>query len=375
MTVYGRLILMSVMLTMVGVLPIIADNGVHSGETDGYTLVWNDEFNKGTLDHDAWNIETNGDGGGNAELQYYTADNISVGTDPQHGNGCLILTARRESYKGKSFTSGRLNTSDNVIFTNGKIESRIKMPKTANGLWPAFWLLGADYKTVGWPRCGEIDIVEVGNAEGIRRGTQDRFFNGACHWGFYNSQGQYPNYARSTTNSYSIEDGEYHLFTLIWDEENVRMYLDLDKNPDAQPYYQMGVSDTNGDWATGNYFQHDFFIIYDLAVGGYFTGIVSPGGITAVPEGTEKSMYVDWVRVYQKADNQNAIVPATWTRDSYDAVITEIGSVGIPVQNAIVSTAYYDLNGRRISCAGSHSVFIRKDTYADGRTTSTKIMK
>lgn len=275
-----------------------------------YKLVWNDEFNGTSLDEEAWNIEVNGDGGGNAELQFYLRDNVTIEKDPTTGESCLVLTAKRQNYNGKSFTSGRLNSADKVYFTRGKIESRIKMPKTANGLWPAFWMLGNDFKEVGWPRCGEIDIVEMGNSEGIRRGTQDRFFNGACHWGFYKNGG-YPNYGRSSTNSYSIQDGNYHTFTLIWDEEYVSMYLDIERYPDAEPYYKMGVNDTSGEWATGLYFQHDFFIVYDLAIGGYFTGILTPGGITALNDGDAK-MYIDWVRVYQLEDDANAIVPDTW---------------------------------------------------------------
>ncbi len=293
-------------------LPSVADNGTHSGDTDGYELVWSDEFNGSALDENAWNIEVNGDGSGNAELQYYKRENITVGREPVSGASCLIMKARRESYNGKSFTSGRVNSSDKVIFTRGKIESRIKMPSTANGLWPAFWLLGADYKTAGWPKCGEIDIVEMGNAEGISKGTQDRFLNGACHWGYYNNTGQYPSYVRSTTNSYCIQNDDFHLFTLVWDKDNVCMYLDLDKYPNEEPYYKMGISDTKDGWSAGNYFQHNFFIIYNLAVGGYFSNILSPDGITAVGN-HDVNMYVDWVRVYQKSDDKNIITPVDQT--------------------------------------------------------------
>lgn len=276
-----------------------AGPGTGSGETDGYKLVWEDQFNDGALDESKWYIEVNGDGGGNQELQYYRAENISVGPD-EDGNGCLIITARRENFNGKSFTSGRLNTSDRYEFTHGKVEASIKLPSTANGLWPAFWLLGADYDTNGWPRCGEIDIMEMGNSGGISSGTQDRYFNGAAHWGFYRD-GAYPNYANSKTNSYSLQDGEFHLFTLIWDENSLSMYLDMDKYPDNAPYYKMDINDTSDDWSTGHYFHHDFFIIFNLAVGGRFTGILNASGITALPQdGDEAKMYVDYVRVYQK---------------------------------------------------------------------------
>jgi beta-glucanase (GH16 family) len=263
-----------------------------SGETDGYKLVWADYFDGTALNTDDWNIEVNGDGGGNKELQYYRAENVTV------ENGCLVLTARKETYLGKDFTSGRLNTSGKRFFTHGKIESSIRLPKTANGLWPAFWMLGNDFKQVGWPKCGEIDILEMGNSEGIRKGTQETFFNGACHWGFY-KDGAYPNYAKSSNAPYSLQDGKFHLYTLIWDKQSIAMYLDLDQNPSVQPYYKMDIVDTNGDWAVGKYFHHDFFIVYDLAIGGNFPGIHSASGITALADGPA-SMYIDFVKVYQK---------------------------------------------------------------------------
>ncbi|MBO4605477.1 MAG: glycoside hydrolase family 16 protein [Bacteroidales bacterium] len=261
-------------------------------DSEGYTLVWADEFDGESLRTADWNVEVNGNGGGNNELQYYAARNVTV------ENGCLVLTARKESYNGKEFTSGRLNTNKKRYFTHGKIESSIKLPKTANGLWPAFWMLGNDFNEVGWPRCGEIDILEMGNATGIRNNNQETYFNGACHWGFYRD-GAYPNYAKSSNAPYSLQDGEFHLYTLIWDERSIAMYLDRDKNPSVQPYFEMLISDTSSDWSTGNYFHHDFFIVYDLAVGGNFPGIHNAAGITALAEGPA-SMYIDFVRVSQK---------------------------------------------------------------------------
>lgn len=277
-----------------------------SGESNGYKLVWQDLFDGEVLDESVWNIEVNGDGGGNAESQYYRRENVSISKEPASGRSCLTLTARRESYSGKSFTSGRINSMGKKYFTHGKVEAYVCLPKTANGLWPAFWMMGNDYPEVGWPRCGEIDILEMGNAGGISSGTQETFMNGACHWGFYKDVGggnyAYPNYGKHSNAPYSVQDGEFHLFTLIWDEAMIRMYLDLDKYPNVEPYYEMGIEGTDDEWATGLYFHHDHFILFNLAVGGYFTGIVNnPAGITALPEeGSEAKMYVDFVKVYQK---------------------------------------------------------------------------
>lgn len=271
---------------------------VGTGETDGYHLVWADYFNDGTLNMDNWSIEVNGDGGGNNELQYYRAENVSVGDEPNTGKGCLIITAKKENYLGKTATSGRLITKDKMYFTHGKVEASIKFPHTANGLWPAFWMMGNDLGEVGWPRCGEIDIVEMGHKDGITANAQDRYFNGACHWGFYNEQGQYPNYAKASTNSYGMQD-DFHLFTLYWDQNELRMYLDQDKYPDVDPYFSMGISDMNGDWAVGNYFHKPCFVLLNLAVGGNFPQIWDINEVTALANGPAY-MYVDYVKVYQK---------------------------------------------------------------------------
>lgn len=145
---------------------------------DGYKLVWEDNFDGSALNRDYWNVEVNGSGCGNNELQYYVdnADNVAV------RDGNLVITARRQDYDGHAFTSGRVNTCGKVGFTYGIVEARIKLPKTANGLWPAFWMMGDDIKECGWPACGETDVLEMGHADGIMDGTQERLFNGALHW-------------------------------------------------------------------------------------------------------------------------------------------------------------------------------------------------
>ena len=279
-----------------------------SGEIDGYRLVWEDTFDGDALDETAWNIEVTGSPANN-EIQYYIRRNVSVGTDSVSGRHCLILTAKKEKYGSRYFTSGRVNSLGKKYFKHGKVEALIKLPKTYKGLWPAFWMMGNDYKKVGWPKCGEIDILEMGNSGGF--GTvakSERYLNGACHWGYY-KDGAYPNYAQSSTYSYSVQDGEYHLFTLIWDDDAINTYIDLDKYPSAKPYYSIGITvpddgphDLGTCWDTGCYFHKEAFILFNLAVGGHFPGITDPDGITALnaANGYEASMYVDYVRVYQK---------------------------------------------------------------------------
>lgn len=266
----------------------------------GYQLVWQDNFDGLVLDEtNNWNIEVNGDGGGNSELQYYRRENISIGKEPVSGVGCLIITGKKESYLGKTCTSGRLTTQNKMSFRYGKLEARIKLPSTANGLWPAFWLLGYDIATVSWPKCGEIDVIEMGSRTGINAGTQNRYYSGACHWGYF-VNGSYPNYAIATTGTYSLQD-DFHLYTLIWDNQYIRMYIDLDKYPSAAPYYEMGVTANTTDRDVYYYFNKRFFVIFNLAIGGNFPQIWDINQITALNGGDAK-MYVDYVRVYQKGD-------------------------------------------------------------------------
>ena len=265
---------------------------------EGYELIYSDEFNGAALDGNAWNIEVNGNGGGNNELQYYTAGNISV------SGGALKITAKRENYGGKAFTSGRLNTMGKVAFKHGIVQASIKLPQTANGLWPAFWLMGNDMNDgISWPYCGEIDVLEAGGMNGISTGTQDRFFISALHWGPY-VDGQHPMYSTSTTADYSIQDGNFHLFTMVWDEAKISMYLDDIETP----YFEMNINDKSQQNSAGNYFHKRFFLLLNVAVGGTIPGIYDAGGITALNNGT-KTMEVDYVRVYQKSGEKDYVTP------------------------------------------------------------------
>lgn len=300
---------------------------------DEYELVWQEHFNGAELNETVWNYEVNGDGGGNAELQYYYKDAVTV------KDGIMRIAARRQEYNGKQFTSGRITTQDKMYFTHGKIEIYAHMPNTADGVWPAMWALGQDYSEVGWPRCCEIDFVEMGNANGIKNGTQDRYFNGACHWGFYKNGG-YPNYANAVTAPYSMQDG-YHLYTVIWDAEHIAMYYDLDINPDNEPYYEMKLTDMEGDWAVGKYFHKPVFLILNVAVGGYFTGILDPAQITALPNtGDAQRLRVDWIKIYQNGGEGDTFYS-----------VNGAGEPDSSVENLTDETAnvYFDARGKNIS--------------------------
>jgi len=271
---------------------------VISAKSQDYKLVWEDNFDNTVLNESQlWNVEVNADGGGNQELQYYRRENISI-EKAVTGENCLVLSAKKQSYGGRLVTSGRLNTRQNVAVKYGKIEARIKLPHTGNGLWPAFWMLGDDYSSVGWPRCGEIDILEMGNIDGVSQGKQTTFMNGACHWGEY-----WTFIAQNSTAAYSVQD-DFHLFTLIWDESYIKMYLDLDKYPNASAYYTMSIAGSDVDGDVYHYFHKPFSLVFNLAVGGIYTGITGNDNIDQITalstDGTPAKMYVDYVRIYQK---------------------------------------------------------------------------
>ena len=193
----------------------------------------------------------------------------------------------------------------------------MKLPATANGLWPAFWFLGNDFTSTttyfsnNWPYCGEIDVMECGSGTGISQGTQAYNFGGALHWGTVT-----PNYVHymDYTNlnaPYSIQDNDFHLYTLIWDAQSIKMYLDQDRYPTAAPYYQQTINNTSTTPNTGGgnlstiaaQFHSPFFILYNVAVGGGFMGITDPNLITALAsDGTPSKMYIDYIRIYQKGD-------------------------------------------------------------------------
>ncbi|MDR1543834.1 MAG: family 16 glycosylhydrolase [Prevotellaceae bacterium] len=278
-----------------------------AGIPEGYELIWSDEFNDNELNRTVWNIEVNNNGGGNGELQYYTArsENVHIGEHPVTGEHCVILTAIKEEYQGRHCTSGRINTKNNLAFTHGMIEGRINIPLTANGLWPAFWMMGNDYDQVGWPKCGETDIMEMGNKGGINRGQQDRDYSGWWHWGtawnMYGN-GAYPNTGSSVVSSYPIQNS-WHTFRMYWDENIMKMYLDQDVNPNVAPYATLNCPASDDVDAPGKYFHKPFFILFNLAIGGQgFTGVGNISGVTALNEANNYTShyYIDYVRIYQR---------------------------------------------------------------------------
>lgn len=238
-----------------------------------WELVWSDEFdgNTGNLpDATKWNydIGTGTNGWGNQELQYYTNRTDNVKLD---GNGNLVITAKKENYSGSAFTSARIKTKGLFSHAFGKIEARIKTPY-GPGIWPAFWMLGDNIDTVNWPNCGEIDIMEL-------KGHIPNVVYGTLHGPGYSG-------GSAKTKSYGLQnsrfDQDFHVFAVEWKENQIDFFVD------GFLYHRVTPKDVSGEWV----YNHPFFLILNVAVGGNFVGFPTDG--TSFPQ----NMYIDYVRVY-----------------------------------------------------------------------------
>ena len=234
-------------------------------------LVWQDEFTTAGAPNSAYwnyNIGTGSNGWGNNELEYYTnrSENIIV------QDGMLKITAIKESYMGSGYTSARILTKGKYEKQYGRLEARIKMPY-GKGLWPAFWLLGANSDTVIWPQCGEIDIMEY-------LGSNPTTIFGTLHG---------PGYAGGAAISKNFTllnnrfDTDFHIFGIEWGENYINFYVD------DVLYNQLTPAKVPGDWV----FNKPFYIILNMAVGGNYPG--APTAETVFPQ----SMLVDYIRVYE----------------------------------------------------------------------------
>jgi len=249
-----------------------ADSGyVTPTSYPGKTLVWAEEFDGSSLSSSSWNYETGATGWGNNELQFYRNDPSNVRVD----NGRMIITARKEQFGGAEYTSARVTTKGKREFQYGRIDIRAKLPK-GQGLWPALWMLGANISQVGWPACGETDIMEL-------IGHQAHKVHGTAHWGVQGS-----GVSTYRTGTYTLSDGDfsqaYHVFSLVWVENSLQFLVD------DQLYHTINLSHVSP--AT---YRHNapFFFIANIAVGGNWPG--APDASTVFPQ----SMYVDYIRVFQ----------------------------------------------------------------------------
>ncbi|WP_300724563.1 glycoside hydrolase family 16 protein [uncultured Bacteroides sp.] len=238
-----------------------------------------DEFE--TFNEAIWTKEAHESGWTNQELQSYDEAHVSIGTD--NGKSVLILTAERQ---GNNIYSGRVNSKGKKSFKYGRIEASIKLPKTANGLWPAFWLMGDNNKQ--WPACGEIDIMEMGEHNGIANGTQETFVNTAIHYGTNTANHEQEYFQKNFQTS--LQDGKYHTYALDWEENWLVVSID------GENLYTYDISQASGRY---EYFHDNFYILFNLAVGGSFTGITDMNDITALNDGEKVQMCIDWVKLYR----------------------------------------------------------------------------
>jgi len=276
----------------------------NAGNSPAYTLVWSDEFNAGSApDSEKWTYDIGGNGWGNQELEYYT--NRPENAKVQAGN--LVITARQETYTGadgvtRNFTSARLKTHGLFSQAYGRFEARIKLPE-GQGIWPAFWMLGVSFPANGWPKCGEIDIMEnVGKEPATVHGSLHgpgpakpaeltAAFSLAAK-----GRPSIPTTAapRETAPSTSAAENlsgprlsdDFHLYAIEWEPGAIRFFLDS----------QMYATFTPAQWPAGGtwVFDHPFFIILNVAVGGKWPG--APDATSVFPQ----KMLVDYVRVYKK---------------------------------------------------------------------------
>jgi len=242
---------------------------------------WSDEFEgpAGTsFDRSKWTADTGGNGFGNQERQFYTtlAENVAL-----DGNGNLVITARAEPqpsayacwYGSCRYTSARLKTKGLFARTYGRFEARIRVPR-GQGIWPAFWMLGTDIDAVGWPACGEIDIMEhIGREPAIAYGT--------LHGPGYSGAQGISRGERLAGGNYA---DDFHIFAVSWRPNEIRWFID------GRQYHGLTPADlpAGAKWV----FDHPFFLLLNLAVGGAWPG--DPDASTTFPQ----QLVVDYVRAY-----------------------------------------------------------------------------
>jgi beta-glucanase (GH16 family) len=253
-----------------------------TGGSTAWTLAWSDEFEgrAGTApDSTKWVHDVGGGGWGNQELEYYTPGAANAALD---GDGHLAITAKAESPSGAScwygacrYTSARLKTKGKFEQTLGRFEARVRIP-AGQGMWPAFWMLGNDIDGAGWPKCGEIDVME-------NIGREPEAVHGTIHGPGYSGAG-------GIGGPFTLASGrfadDFHVYAVEWEPGVIRWLVDGKEYRSVTP----GALPPNTQWV----YDHPFFLLLNLAVGGAWPG--SPDASTAFPQ----QMLVDYVRVYRR---------------------------------------------------------------------------
>jgi beta-glucanase (GH16 family) len=282
MNFYARVLIIPGLILLPSALALSQSTNAQHAPA-GWKLVWSDEFNgaDGSLvDSSKWVSETGGNGWGNQELEYYT-------TRPQNAaqqGGNLVIKVIEEKYTGsdgvtRNYTSARLKTQGKFSQKYGRFEARIKIPR-GQGIWPAFWMLGDDIDHRGWPKCGEIDIME-------NIGKEAALVHGTVHGPGYSGD-------KGLTAPYALPDhqplaDDFHVYAVEWEKNAIRFYIDdhlyATRTPVDLP--------KGAKWV----YQHKFFMLLNVAVGGGWPG--NPDSSSVFPQ----SMLVDYVRVYKRSSH------------------------------------------------------------------------
>ncbi len=286
---------------------------------EGWDLVWHDEFEGETINLDNWTFDIGGSGWGNSESQFYTdrPENARI------EDGMLLIEARQEDFQGRGYTSARLKTENLQAWAYGRIEARLKLP-TGQGIWSAFWMLGENFTQVGWPRSGEIDIMEnIGDPHTVYGTVHGPGYSGGNGIG------------SPFTLMGSELDQEFHTYAVEWEPGEIRWYVD------ETLFNKVTDTDVPGAWV----FDHPFFIILNLAVGGVWPGY--PDETTTFPQ----QYRIDYVRVYQDpalesielrtssihVANIDFVLEETGDELEATVFVTVLTEDGEPVENAVVN--------------------------------------
>jgi len=330
----GQLYLFLAVALMLGTMVWLALNQAKPADAQTWTQVWSDEFNSSSLNTSNWTNEVSGSGMGNNERQYYTNGNNLI-----FNGSTLTIQARKENPAGYScwygtctHTSGRIKSQGKREFKYGRIEARLAIPN-GQGLWPAFWTLGANIGSVGWPRSGEIDIMEHINTQ-----TQT---HGVIHWD-NNGHVQYGGVNSNTSVS------SFHTYSVEWDSSSIRWYRD------GANYHTANILNNIN---STEEFHLPHFLLLNLAVGGSWPG--DPNSTTPFPSGYQ----IDYVRVYQQggggSGNKALNKPVT---------CSSVENAGTACANAVDGNS-----GTRWSSAFSDPQWIRVDLGSNQSITRVKL--